>query len=121
MTKNKEIGAYLQPGRRVHLVGIGGVSMRPLGLVLKGMGMVVTGSDMSGSLSTQELEAKGIPVAIGHSADNIKGAQCVIRTAAAHNDNPDFTAGKLLLENINKQKVKIKNNNGKKFRFSFTT
>ena len=94
MTKNKEIGAYLQPGRRVHLVGIGGVSMRPLGLVLKGMGMVVTGSDMSGSLSTQELEAKGIPVAIGHSADNIKGAQCVIRTAAAHNDNPEIAAAR---------------------------
>ena len=94
MTKNKEIGAYLQPGRRVHLVGIGGVSMRPLGLVLKGMGMVVTGSDMSGSLSTQELEAKGIPVAIGHSAANIEGAQCVIRTAAAHNDNPEIAAAR---------------------------
>ena len=25
---------YIQPGKRVHLVGIGGVSMRPLGLVL---------------------------------------------------------------------------------------
>lgn len=94
MTKSKEIGAYLQPGRRVHLVGIGGVSMRPLGLVLKGMGMEVTGSDMSASLSTQELEAKGIPVAIGHSADNIKGAQCVIRTAAAHNDNPELAAAR---------------------------
>ena len=94
MIKTKEIGAYLQPGRRVHLVGIGGVSMRPLGLVLKGMGMVVTGSDMCSSVSTQELEAKGIPVAIGHNAANIAGAECVIRTAAAHNDNPEIAAAR---------------------------
>ena len=44
--------AYIQPGRRVHLVGIGGVSMRPLGLVLKDMGLEVTGSDMTASAST---------------------------------------------------------------------
>ena len=40
MFKSKKISKYLVPGRHVHLVGIGGVSMRPLGLVLKGMGMV---------------------------------------------------------------------------------
>ena len=28
MFKNKKIGKYLVPGKRVHLVGIGGVSMR---------------------------------------------------------------------------------------------
>ena len=33
--------------------------MRPLGLVLKGMGVVVTGSDMNASVSTDELIAKG--------------------------------------------------------------
>ena len=51
--RNKEIANYLKPGKHVHLVGIGGVSMRPLGLVLKGMGMEVTGSDMSGSNGTR--------------------------------------------------------------------
>ena len=51
MNKNKDISAYLKPGTHVHLVGIGGVSMRPLGLVLKGMGMTVSGSDMSSSVS----------------------------------------------------------------------
>ncbi|HBK03199.1 MAG TPA: UDP-N-acetylmuramate--L-alanine ligase, partial [Clostridiales bacterium] len=89
MFQNKKIAQYLVPGSHVHLVGIGGVSMRPLGLVLKGMGMEVTGSDMSASDGTRELEAKGIPVAIGHNAENIQGASCIIRTAAAHNDNPE--------------------------------
>ena len=94
MNKNKDISAYLKPGTHVHLVGIGGVSMRPLGLVLKGMGMTVSGSDMSSSVSTDELIAHGIHVHIGHNARNIAGADCLIRTAAAHNDNPEIAAAR---------------------------
>ena len=94
MFSNKSIASYLQPGIRVHLVGIGGVSMRPLGLVLKGMGIAVTGSDMNASASTRELEEAGIPVAIGHRAENVTGVQCIIRTAAAHNDNPEIAAAR---------------------------
>jgi UDP-N-acetylmuramate--alanine ligase len=92
--RNQAIKQYIQPGRRVHLVGIGGVSMRPLGLVLKGMGLLVTGSDMNSSVSTDELIAQGIHVAIGHRAENIEGADCIIRTAAAHNDNPEIQAAR---------------------------
>ena len=94
MFRSKKITNFLTPGRHVHLVGIGGVSMRPLGLVLKGMGMDVTGSDMNASVSTDELIQKGIPVAIGHRAENIAGADCIIRTAAAHNDNPEIAAAR---------------------------
>ena len=88
------ITEYLRPGNHVHLVGIGGVSMRPLGLVLSGMGVKVTGSDMNSSASTEELIAQGIPVSIGHRAENIAGACCIIRTAAAHNDNPEIAAAR---------------------------
>ena len=89
-----DIEQYLRPGKRAHLVGIGGVSMRPLGLVLRSMGMTITGSDMNASVSTDELIEKGIQVSIGHSAENIVGADCVIRTAAAHNDNPEIAAAR---------------------------
>ena len=92
----KCLDAYLVPGKHIHLIGIGGVSMRPLGLVLRGMGMTVTGSDMNASVSTDELIAKGITVHIGHSANNIKGADCIIRTAAAHNDNPEIAAARAM-------------------------
>ena len=91
---SEKLKRYLVPGKRVHLVGIGGVSMRPLGLVLKGMGLEVTGSDMSSSASTDELVAKGIHVYIGHQAENVAGAACVIRTAAVHNDNPEIAAAR---------------------------
>ena len=94
MTMSNMIETFFKPGRRVHLVGIGGVSMRPLGLVLKGMGMIVTGSDMNASVSTDELIAKGIHVEIGHRAENVGDAECIIRTAAAHNDNPEIAAAR---------------------------
>ena len=96
INRSEELKKYLVPGKRVHLVGIGGVSMRPLGLVLKGMGLLVTGSDMNSSVSTDELVANGIPVAIGHAASNVEGADCIIRTAAVHNDNPEIAAARSL-------------------------
>lgn len=93
-SRTEELKKYLQPGKHVHLVGIGGVSMRPLGLVLQGMGIHVTGSDMNASVSTDELIAKGVKVAIGHREENVVGADCIIRTAAAHNDNPEVAAAR---------------------------
>ena len=95
MNRIEELKKYLVPGKHVHLVGIGGVSMRPLGLVLKGMGLLITGSDMNSSVSTDELIANGIHVYIGHEASNVEGADCVIRTAAAHNDNPEIAAARI--------------------------
>lgn len=90
----KKIRSCFQPGKRIHLVGIGGVSMRPLAIVLRDRGMEITGSDMNASVSTEELKAHGITVYIGHQAKNIRGADCVVRTAAAHNDNPEIAAAR---------------------------
>lgn len=93
-SSGKSIEQYLKPGMHAHLVGIGGVSMRPLGLVLRSHGLTITGSDMNASVSTDELMQKGIHVSIGHRAENIEGADCLIRTAAAHNDNPEIAAAR---------------------------
>ena len=82
---------YLKPGIRVHLAGIGGVSMCPLAEVLRGMGLCVQGSDMTESETVKHLRNLGIPVSIGHSAENLQSAQLVIRTAAIHNDNPEIS------------------------------
>ena len=92
----QNIADYLQKGKKVHLVGIGGVSMRPLALVLRDMGVEITGSDMNASVSTEELTRRGIPVMIGHSGDNVRHADCIIRTAAARNDNPEIAAAREL-------------------------
>ncbi len=87
-----ELKQYFTPGKTVHLIGIGGVSMRSLGPVLLGMGVHVTGSDRDYSESTAELEKQGIRIIIGHYEDNVVGCDCVVRTSAVHDDNPEIVA-----------------------------
>ncbi len=82
---------FLKAGCKGHLVGIGGVSMSPLAEVLAGDGLVITGSDIAESERTSNLRAKGIEIIIGHDAANITpDTQFVVRTAAAHDDNPEI-------------------------------
>ena len=89
---NPSIQEYIRPGRRAHLVGVGGVSMSPLAEVLHGAGVAVTGSDMNESAAVAHLRSLGIPVVIGHLPESVEGADCVIRTAAVHDDNPEIAA-----------------------------
>ncbi len=86
---------YIAPGRRVHLVGVGGVSMAPLAEVLHGAGLTVTGSDWQANEKTDHLASLGVTVFIGpQRGENIRGADCVIRTAAARDDNPEIAAAR---------------------------
>lgn len=86
-----EFSNYLSPGRKGHLIGIGGVSMSSLAEVLCGMGIVVTGSDMNNGPNLKSLIERGIPVALGHRAENIgENVDFVVRTAAVHDDNPEI-------------------------------
>ena len=86
-----EFDNFLSPGRRGHLIGIGGVSMSSLADVLWGMGIAVSGSDMNRNKNVMGLTEKGIPVSIGHKAENItREIEFVVRTAAVHDDNPEI-------------------------------
>ena len=87
-----KIQHYIAPGRRVHLAGIGGVSMSPLAEVLHGMGLTVQGSDQTGNAVVDHLRSLGISIHVGHTASDIEGAEFVIRTAAIHDDNPEIAA-----------------------------
>jgi len=89
-----KIQPYIVPGRRVHLAGIGGVSMSPLAEVLHSMGLRVQGSDQADSAAVERLRALGIAVHVGHEAQDIAGAEFVIRTAAIHDDNPEIAAAR---------------------------
>lgn len=85
---------YAVAGAHAHLVGVGGVSMSPLAEILHGMGIKVTGSDISESKTIERLRSLGIDVKIGHRAENIEGADFIVRTAAVHDDNPEITAAR---------------------------
>ena len=84
---------YYWAGRRGHLIGVGGVSMSPLAEVLAEAGLVITGSDMNEGANVAHLRSLGIPVFIGHRAENIPAdAEFVVRTAAVHDENPEIVA-----------------------------
>ena len=87
---------YIVPGKRAHLVGIGGVSMSPLAEVLQGEGLVITGSDVKESPAVEHLRSLGIPVVIGHLPESVEGKDLVIRTAAVHDSNPEIAAAHAL-------------------------
>ncbi len=68
--------------------------MSGLARMLVRRGYTVTGSDMSESPIVAQLAAEGIPVWIGHSADNVGLVDLVITTAAAPESNPELVAAR---------------------------
>ena len=70
--------------------------MSPLAEVLHGAGVRITGSDAHESGAVEHLRALGVPVTIGHLPESVEGADCVIRTAAVHDDNPEIAAARRL-------------------------
>lgn len=82
--------------KSVFFIGIGGISMSALAHILKNDGYSVSGSDFKDSDTAKELVASGIPVAIGHKAENVEGAGLVVYTAAIKDDNPELVRAKEL-------------------------
>ena len=85
----------------VHFIGIGGVGMSGIARVAHDQGMRVSGSDLRESRYTDQLVECGIRVFIGHSADNIPGADnpseapdVVVVTTAVLDNNPELVAAK---------------------------
>ena len=60
--------------KRIHFVGIGGSGMSGIAEVLANQGFDVSGSDLAASATTHRLAAKGVRVTIGHTAENVLGA-----------------------------------------------
>ena len=82
--------------KRVHMIGIGGISMSGIAKILQYMGIEVTGSDNTETDITIKLANTGIPVTIGTDPDLVKGVDLVVYTAAIKQDNPELVAAKLL-------------------------
>ena len=85
------------PPAKVHILGIGGLSMSGLAEILQDAGFKVSGSDWKKSPITTALEEKGIKVSYGESASHISpDIDCAVLTAAVHEDNLEFKAIKEL-------------------------
>ncbi len=70
--------------------------MCALAEVLATRGLTITGSDMQQGDTVSHLLSVGIAVSIGHEATHVIGADCVIRTAAAHDDNVEVAEARRL-------------------------
>lgn len=82
------------PLKTVHIVGIGGVGVSAIAEMLLSFGVKVQGSDALEGANTRRLEVKGIKIFIGHRAENIEGADCVVASTAVPEDNPELMAAR---------------------------
>ncbi|MDO4459330.1 MAG: UDP-N-acetylmuramate--L-alanine ligase [Clostridia bacterium] len=80
--------------RKLHFVGIGGSGMCPMAEILFGQGYTITGSDMNEGDTLDRIKSYGIEVHMGHAAENIGDAECVVYTAACKQDNPELVAAR---------------------------
>src|ERR1044071_6169954 len=78
----------------LHFVGIGGIGMSGIAEILHNLGYRVQGSDLAESANTRRVVDLGIPVAIGHRAENLDSAEVVVISSAVKSDNPEIIAAR---------------------------
>jgi len=79
---------------KIHFVGIGGIGMSGIAEIMRNMGYLVQGSDVSENDNVRSLRAKGIEVFIGHKKENIEGASVVVKSTAIKDDNAEIIAAR---------------------------
>ncbi len=75
--------------KHIHFVGVGGSGMSGIAEVLSNLGYTISGSDLADNATTKRLASLGITTYVGHSADNVKGADAVVTSTAVKADNPE--------------------------------
>jgi len=76
----------------IHFVGIGGIGMSGIAEVMHNLGYSVQGSDVAEGYVVQGLRSRGIPVTIGHNAENLGDAAVVVVSTAIVRTNPEVEA-----------------------------
>jgi UDP-N-acetylmuramate--alanine ligase len=85
---------FEQP-KTIHFIGVGGISMSGLARVLLMEGFKISGSDLTSSFITQELEGLGALIIYEQTASNISSEiDCVVYTAAISQNNEELLAAK---------------------------
>jgi UDP-N-acetylmuramate--alanine ligase len=80
--------------KHIHFVGVGGAGMSGIAEVLRNLGYAVSGSDLSASPTLKRLSTLGIHTFVGHDANHIAGADCVVTSTAVQADNPEVVAAR---------------------------
>ena len=75
----------------IHFIGIGGIGMSGLAQIMKNMGFVIQGSDLSENKNTERLIKSGVKVYIGHNHKNLRNATMVVISSAIKKNNKELT------------------------------
>lgn len=78
----------------IHFIGIGGTGLSAIARVLLERGETVSGSDRTNSALAESIRDAGAQVFIGHAAENVRGADVVVRSSAVKDDNVEVVAAK---------------------------
>ena len=73
----------------IHFIGIGGIGMSGIAEVMHNLGYKVQGSDVAEGYVVEGLRKRGIPVMIGHKAENLGDAAVVVTSTAIKRGNPE--------------------------------
>lgn len=79
-------------GKKIHFMGIGGIGMCALAEMANRAGAAVSGCDRAESDTTKRLVSRGIPVAIGHDPEHVRGVDLLVYTSAIPADHPERLA-----------------------------
>lgn len=88
-------GLFIEKGKHIYMIGIGGISMSGIADILVNMGYRVSGSDRVSSVVTDKLIENGIKVYVPQSKNNINDdIDFVVYTAAIKDDNEEMIEAK---------------------------
>lgn len=76
----------------IHFIGIGGTGLSAIATVLLEQGYTVSGSDLNETNLFEAVQKAGGTVTLGHRAENIAGADLVVRSSAIPENNVEVQA-----------------------------
>lgn len=86
--------------KKIHMIGIGGISMSGIAEILLSKGCTITGSDMQEGKTINMLREKNVEIFIGEKEELVDNADIVVYTAAIKNDNKELVRAKELNKEI---------------------
>ena len=78
----------------IHFVGIGGIGMSGLAQIMNNMGFKIQGSDQNKNKNTVSCSRSKIKIFIGHSINNVKKANILVKSSAIKKNNVELKYAK---------------------------
>ncbi len=83
---------FIQPDKKIHFIGVGGVSVSALAKYCIGLGASVSGSDKQLSAVTDELKTLGVKIYLGHHKNSVIGKDLVVYSSAINENCPELVS-----------------------------